>query len=228
MSYSNLGYLVLGRLIESVSGQKYEDYVKKEILSPLGIVQMKLGRARLKNRDANEVHYYDAKKRIGPSLYPPNVGRQVPAQYGADNFEAYEAHGGWIASAVEIVKFSSAFDRPAQCPISALKRFSRCGLDPKGWPARTKMGNSKRHIMAAVGVCGQSAPRASPTFGTRDISADPKRCWFAAGTGSIGPCCLTRTTIPEGNRWLPRSTPEFTKPRTQLTDGRTTTSSRTC
>ena len=36
-SYSNLGYLVLGEVISEVSGMRYEEYVREEILSPLGM-----------------------------------------------------------------------------------------------------------------------------------------------------------------------------------------------
>src|SRR5215207_6222665 len=36
-SYSNLGYLVLGEVISEVSGVSYEEYVRDEILSPLGM-----------------------------------------------------------------------------------------------------------------------------------------------------------------------------------------------
>jgi CubicO group peptidase (beta-lactamase class C family) len=36
-SYSNLGYLVLGEVISEVSGARYEQYVRTEILSPLGM-----------------------------------------------------------------------------------------------------------------------------------------------------------------------------------------------
>jgi CubicO group peptidase (beta-lactamase class C family) len=35
--YSNLGYLVLGEVISEVSGARYEEYVRREILSPLGM-----------------------------------------------------------------------------------------------------------------------------------------------------------------------------------------------
>ena len=37
VSYSNLGYLVLGEVISEVSGMRYEDYVREEILLPLGM-----------------------------------------------------------------------------------------------------------------------------------------------------------------------------------------------
>lgn len=36
-SYSNTGYLILGYLIEQVSGQSYQDFVQVEILDPLGM-----------------------------------------------------------------------------------------------------------------------------------------------------------------------------------------------
>ncbi len=35
LKYSNFGYTLLGQIIESVSGQSYQDYIQKEILDPL-------------------------------------------------------------------------------------------------------------------------------------------------------------------------------------------------
>jgi CubicO group peptidase (beta-lactamase class C family) len=37
--YSNTNYIVLGRIIENVSGEKYDAYVKRHILDPLGMTQ---------------------------------------------------------------------------------------------------------------------------------------------------------------------------------------------
>jgi len=36
-AYSNLGYLLLGQLIEQVTGMKYEDYIRDHILRPLEV-----------------------------------------------------------------------------------------------------------------------------------------------------------------------------------------------
>jgi CubicO group peptidase (beta-lactamase class C family) len=36
-AYSNLGYMVLGAVIEAVSGQSYEAYMQEQILKPLGM-----------------------------------------------------------------------------------------------------------------------------------------------------------------------------------------------
>lgn len=37
--YSNLGYMVLGAVIEAVTGQPYADYISEQILRPLGMTQ---------------------------------------------------------------------------------------------------------------------------------------------------------------------------------------------
>jgi CubicO group peptidase (beta-lactamase class C family) len=115
-AYSNLGYLVLGRIIEAVSGKKYEQFVRDEVLAPLKIDSMRLGKARREGRAKGEVLYYDSKDRKGRSLYPPR-GESVPIQYGGENFESFEAHGGWIASAIDLVRFATCFDDPKRCPL---------------------------------------------------------------------------------------------------------------
>lgn len=114
-AYSNLGYLVVGRIIEKAASEEYETHVRRDVFEPLGIRSAKLGRARAENRAAGEVKYYDSQHRTGRSLYPPH--EEVPVQYGVDNLEGYEAHGGWIASAVELVKFATAFDDRANSPL---------------------------------------------------------------------------------------------------------------
>jgi CubicO group peptidase (beta-lactamase class C family) len=147
-AYSNLGYLILGRLIESITKQPYEAHVRDAVLAPLGITTMKLGRALAEHRVKDEVRYYDQKHCTGPALYPPKIGQPVPLQYGAENFEGFEAHGGWIASAPDLVRFASAFDRPASCPILSEhgiatmweRPLGRAGYDANGKPAEVYYG----------------------------------------------------------------------------------------
>lgn len=149
-AYSNLGYLVLGRIIEAITGEKYEAHVKKTVFAPLGIMAARLGRALAEHREKGEVRYYDAKKRTGPSLYPPHVGQKVPIQYGGDNFEAYEAHGGWLLSAVELVKFAAAFDDPARCPLLSARSIKEMWARPEGAAGAEADGKPK----AAYYGCG--------------------------------------------------------------------------
>src|SRR5690606_19569329 len=42
-AYSNFGYCVLGRVIETVTGQPYEKYVMANILKPAGASMMRIG-----------------------------------------------------------------------------------------------------------------------------------------------------------------------------------------
>jgi N-acyl-D-amino-acid deacylase len=111
-AYSNIGYLILGRVIEAVSGQKYETYVKSAVLGPVDAKRMEIGHALPSLRPAAEVSYFDQKGRKAPSLFLPNAGTMVPEVDAGMNIEGFEAHGGWIASAADLVRFAASFDGP--------------------------------------------------------------------------------------------------------------------
>ncbi|MBI1323083.1 serine hydrolase [bacterium] len=109
-AYSNVGYLLLGRVIEHLSKTKYENFVRENVLNPAGISRMKLGRSWSGDLEPDEVRYYDVQNRKAPAVNGPKLGVTVPLVYGGENFEGYEAHGGWIASAPDLVRFASAVD----------------------------------------------------------------------------------------------------------------------
>jgi N-acyl-D-amino-acid deacylase len=71
------------------------------VLAPLGIRDMAIARSHEVQRSPREVTSYDGDNRVikGQSL------------------ELLDSHGGWVASAIDLVKFAAAFDRPAECPI---------------------------------------------------------------------------------------------------------------
>lgn len=112
-AYSNFGFAVLGRVIERVSGQPYEAYVADQVLRPMGITRMRLGRSLLRDRAAGEVRYYDGSAST-TSVFPG--GGQVPWPYGGFHLEAMDAHGGWIASVVDLARFITAVDGFATRP----------------------------------------------------------------------------------------------------------------
>ena len=56
-AYSNLGYTILGQVIERATGQAYEEFMVS-ILKSVEVSQMKIGRTRKKDLDANEVSIY--------------------------------------------------------------------------------------------------------------------------------------------------------------------------
>lgn len=116
-AYSNLGYCVLGRVIEQISGQAYQEYVQSEILAPAGIERMQLGRSRLADRHPAEVRYYLCEETsLAWSVFPDGPGR-VPWPYGGFYLEAMDAHGGWIGSAVDLARFAAALDRTSPSAI---------------------------------------------------------------------------------------------------------------
>jgi len=108
-AYSNLGYTILGRVIEQLSGLSYEQYVQENILRPAGITDMRLARNYYYDKIPDEVKYYEE----ADSLPMPDIKDEehlVPWPYGGFNIEAMDAHGGWVASAPDLAKLLAAID----------------------------------------------------------------------------------------------------------------------
>jgi N-acyl-D-amino-acid deacylase len=115
-AYSNFGYNVLGRIVERRSGLLYAEYVQQQVLAPAGITAMRLGRTRPEERAPGEVNYVSLPDQAHvPSVYP-GVG-YVPEAYGGYYLEALDAHGGWIATAEDQIRFATAVDGQRGRPI---------------------------------------------------------------------------------------------------------------
>ena len=108
--FCNLGFSILGEVIEKITSHNYETYVRDTILAPLGITDMHSGRSLLIDRFPNEVHYYDYPGApLLPSVFDSSI--LVPRQYGAFHMEAGAATGGWVASAQDLCKLLCAVDK---------------------------------------------------------------------------------------------------------------------
>lgn len=105
-AYSNIGYLVLGKIIERISGMTYEDYVTTHIFHPLSIYDIHMGKNLPEDKQEREADYISQATTL--SCY--GNGSRVPCQYGGFNLEAMNAHGGWIASAADLTKLILAVD----------------------------------------------------------------------------------------------------------------------
>ena len=90
-SYSNFGYCVLGRIIEKVTGQTYEAWVKANVLNGAGASDMHIAGDTEAERRANEVKYY------GGNVYGMKVRRM-------------DAHGGWAGNPVDLLRFMVRVD----------------------------------------------------------------------------------------------------------------------
>jgi N-acyl-D-amino-acid deacylase len=109
-AYSNFGYCVLGRVIERVTGESYRDFVRANVLKPMGITDMRLGRTERKFRAENEAEYYDFPGAWLMSSVFPFVREPVALPDGGFYLEAMDSHGGWLASAVDLARFLAAVD----------------------------------------------------------------------------------------------------------------------
>ncbi len=114
-SYSNMGYMFLGKVIETLSGKTYEDFVIQEVLKPVGIMDMHIGKSYLSERRINEVKYYEAEE---STLIPSfdGSGQLVPKPYGGNPIELLGPAGGWIASSVELARLMVLLDGDRNVP----------------------------------------------------------------------------------------------------------------
>ncbi len=115
-AYSNFGYCLLGRIIEKITGQSYEAYVREAILIPAGAAGLRLGRSLAADRAEGEVAYYDhAGAALAASVFAAGPAF-VPWPYGGFALEPMDAHGGWLASAADLLDFLLAVDGRASPP----------------------------------------------------------------------------------------------------------------
>ena len=158
-AYSNFGYSLLGRIVEQASGLDYGEYVRREVLAPLGIRRTRLGATLADRRAPGEVCYYDRQNRTAGAVIG-QIGAQVPLPYGAWCLEAMDAHGGWIASAVDLVRLATAFDRPEHGPLLQPESVSTMLARPAGPAGHDSEGRTKD----AYYSCGWNVrPVGSPT-----------------------------------------------------------------
>jgi CubicO group peptidase (beta-lactamase class C family) len=85
--FSNLGYCVLGRVIEKATGKSYGNYLKEDLFRPLGIEDIKPARHFADQRDQREVWY---------------PVRDVP-------IETMDSFGGLVGSAPALCKFLDVY-----------------------------------------------------------------------------------------------------------------------
>jgi N-acyl-D-amino-acid deacylase len=115
-AYSNYGYCLLGRIIEKVSGQAYETYVRAAVLDPAGASGMRLGRSLAADRAEGEVTYYDyAGAPQAVSVFAAGT-EYVPWPYGGFAIEPMDAHGGWLASAADLLRVLLVVDGRTETP----------------------------------------------------------------------------------------------------------------
>lgn len=110
MHYSNFGYMVLGRVIEKVTGMDYGHYMHQHMFNPLGLTNIKLGQSKLEHLAANEVRYYgvNGEDTLGLSIFPGEGF--VNRSYGFGDYRNAASAAGWTGNAADAVRFMDHID----------------------------------------------------------------------------------------------------------------------
>jgi CubicO group peptidase (beta-lactamase class C family) len=160
-AYSNFGYCVLGRIIEKIAQVPYAEYIQQRILQPCRIEDMRISGNTRDERAPNEVTYYGQSEE---DPYAMNVTRM-------------DSHGGWLASAADLVRFANSIgaagNRPGLLsqnsiatmttpgpanPVSAETKYAR-GWDVRNngrgnwWHNGSLPGTTTILVRTATGFC---------------------------------------------------------------------------
>ncbi|MEW4454992.1 serine hydrolase domain-containing protein [Bremerella sp. JC817] len=182
-SYSNVGYLMLGQMIEQVSGQPYDQFVQKEVLQPLGVANMRLARTLPEDRAPDEVEYRDGQQRTGRYVLADEGPAKIPFPYGAERIENLAPVGGWLASASDLVKFTSGLFFPAEEPLLSSQSMETMFAPPKL--------NGKQSPPTAYYGCGWMVRPAKE-------SLLPWTCWHNGSLSGVSTLLVSRA---DGVTW---------------------------
>jgi len=99
--YSNLGFCILGRIIEKITDMTYAQYVQQYIFEPMGIHGIEQGSSRIPFSD--EVTYFGKKK--VKSIFEEDHGKEVISCYGGFCLEVHDAGGAWVSNVIDLMRF---------------------------------------------------------------------------------------------------------------------------
>ena len=109
-TYSNYGYMLLSRIIETVSGTGYEDYIQTHVLHPAGCYDMHIAGNYYSDKRPNESRYF-VHEGSGKQVQEYNgSGRMVERCYGGNDISLLSGAGAWVCSAAELARFVASID----------------------------------------------------------------------------------------------------------------------
>jgi CubicO group peptidase (beta-lactamase class C family) len=112
----------------------------RKILAPIGIRDMRIGRSLDRMQAANEVRYYMRHPETGRNVFNDEP-KKVPFPYGGFCLEAMDAHGGWLASPIDLARFAAALDEQAPRPLLKPETIRLMQARPPAPVARQKDGS---------------------------------------------------------------------------------------
>lgn len=156
--YSNVGYLVLSRVIEQVSGMGYEEYLQTNVLIPAGCYDMHIAYNYYEQRYPGEVRYYGHDDE-GIESYDGS-GMLRPREYGGNNIRGLQGAGAWVASSVELMRLVASIDGKPGVPdiisqesVAEMRNISRKGDYALGWARYNASAGSLVRTGTMSGTC---------------------------------------------------------------------------
>jgi D-alanyl-D-alanine carboxypeptidase len=145
-AYSNAGYVVLGLIVEKVSGRDYHDYVREKIFAPAG----------MRNTGANSPDDPVPNRAVGYTREAPGAAQQKPGEPWRSN--VYElpgrssSAGGGYSTAEDLLAFDAALRRDALLP----REWTDWFFGDKSAPAPSA-GAAPRKRSGGLGFAGGTA-----------------------------------------------------------------------
>lgn len=156
--YSNVGYLVLSRVIEQVSGMSYEKYLQTHVLWPAGCYDMHIARNYYEERFAGEVKYYGHDEERIESYDGSGVMRL--REYGGNDIRGLQGAGAWVASSVEMLRLVASIDGKEGVPdilsaesVAEMRNITRKGDYALGWARYNASNGSLIRTGTMSGTC---------------------------------------------------------------------------
>lgn len=144
-SYNNADYIVLGRIIESVTGKTFEEVLGERILSPLGM------------HDTGLLHQREIVVRLAPTYFSPEKGAALINDMPVYP-ENWFAAGGMYSTTADLIKFADALHGGQLLSAVSLELMLTPGLDGYGfgvWVGKPTLGGKTyRNVNRPGGIMG--------------------------------------------------------------------------
>jgi D-alanyl-D-alanine carboxypeptidase len=100
--YSNINFVLAGRIIEKISGKTYINYIKEDVMAPIGGTQTDMSGKTEAEKKVNEVTYYG---QGADAAYVYNIA-----------FPRRDADGGVMTTAKDLIRLVNAIDGSSTRP----------------------------------------------------------------------------------------------------------------
>ena len=139
--YNNADYIILGKIIEQLYGEPYDQVVKKEILRPLAL------------QDSGMLYQYDVIDNLADTYFFRSDLKRLVNDLPV-YIENWYAAGAMYSTASDVLKFSNALFGLKIIGREALSQMLTPGLDDYGygvWVYNSTMNGKKRAVVKRPG-----------------------------------------------------------------------------